>query len=421
MLINYNLDPVRRAKMSNTISIAMIPGTIKDFDSFLLPIFEHVLTIEREGFPCYDAHEQEWKRKTLFLALGLFDHVMKTEVANEVGHHGFKNCHLLGCDWGGIHVPSGGFYYNTLFRPIGYPVSLSIRPEFSMNTFFSSFITSSEYHRRGVEVQSIANREERLEKQKQYGNIRTTLFSVIPSFAAPFCFALDIMHMKQNLCEFLIGIWRGEIKPIGGYGEDLPAYVCLTGETWISYSHQVREIAKELPAFLGRCPRLPHKFLSRFKNIEWDLMLFAIAPGVLNGILPEPYYSHYLDMVSIINWVRQRSVDTETLNHLEKECFQWVVQFENLYFKRDWNKIVFCRVVNHKVLHIAGQIRFLGPLYAYAQYQMERFIGHVTGKINLPSNPISNLNAIMYRMGQFNSLNNFLPDLSPSRKTNESI
>lgn len=76
------------------------------------------------------------------------------------------------------------------------------------------------------------------------------------------------------------------------------------GEIWESHGVAVSAATPYLqPGSFDRPPRnIAEKINSGYKAWEWLLYLYGLAPALLFGILPEPYYSHFQ---VALNWFEQ--------------------------------------------------------------------------------------------------------------------
>lgn len=62
-----------------------------------------------------------------------------------------------------------------------------------------------------------------------------------------------------------------------------------------------------------------------------------------------------------------------------------------LYFQDDMDRLPVCTLPLHYLLHIADNIRKLGPVWNYWAFSMERFCGSLGGSIHSRKHPYASL------------------------------
>jgi len=68
-----------------------------------------------------------------------------------------------------------------------------------------------------------------------------------------------------------------------------------------------------------------------------------------------------------------------------------VEEFENLYYQWQVDRIHFCHLCIHTLLHAALEVTQVGPGAYTTQFMMEHTIGNLGQEIWQPSNPFANL------------------------------
>ncbi len=71
--------------------------------------------------------------------------------------------------------------------------------------------------------------------------------------------------------------------------------------------------------------------------------------------------------------------------------WEFVLDFEQLYYQRDMSRFHFVRQCIHTLIHLIPEVLRVGSPSCVAQWTMERVIGMLTREIRQPSNPFSNL------------------------------
>ena len=185
------------------------------------------------------------------------------------------------------------------------------------------------------------------------------------------------------------------------------------------HGESVAQAAKYLPTSFGRVPRNPQeKISSGYKAWELLYYIYGEGPGLLFGILPTIYYTHFCKLVRVIQIVFQRSISREQLSTACQLLLQWVHEFEVLYCNQDPNRLHLVHQCVHSLTHLAAETEQLGPLWLSSQWTMERVIGYLGSLLRQPSNPFRHLAVQTRRVATKNALIAIWPDLEvPVRAT----
>jgi hypothetical protein len=141
-----------------------------------------------------------------------------------------------------------------------------------------------------------------------------------------------------------------------------------------------------LPGSFDRPPRNPAKKISSgYKAWEYLTYVFGLGPAVFRGILPDKYWRNLCKLVRGIRLIQQRSITKAQLLEAHGLLFQFVLEFEELYYQRKAYRLHFCRQSIHALLHLVPEIIRLGPGIYYTQWAMERTIGNLGEEIKQPS------------------------------------
>ncbi|KJA18732.1 hypothetical protein HYPSUDRAFT_144534 [Hypholoma sublateritium FD-334 SS-4] len=221
------------------------------------------------------------------------------------------------------------------------------------------------------------------------------------------------MHLGSfNLSDLLISLWRGQIDnertdPI----TDWP-WAVLRGKTWEDHGKAVAAATPYLPGSFDRPPRnIAEKINSGYKAWEWLLYLYGLAPALLYGVLPQPYYSHFCKLVCAMRIIQQHNIKTTDLVHAEHFLRSFAYEFETLYYQRRVERLHFCRQSIHALLHLAAEVVRIGPPICSSQWTMERTIGNLGEELRQPANPYANLSQRGLIRCQINALMAMVPDL----------
>jgi hypothetical protein len=107
----------------------------------------------------------------------------------------------------------------------------------------------------------------------------------------------------------------------------------------------------------------------------------VLSPILLKGRLREPFYSEWVNLVDAITLATDYSITRENLNTLHGKFCRFVQHYEEHYYRHDLSRIAACKTVFHVLLHVAEGIEWLGPMWSYSQWVMERTCGLWTSRV----------------------------------------
>jgi len=99
------------------------------------------------------------------------------------------------------------------------------------------------------------------------------------------------------------------------------------------------------------------------------MWFFYYSIPVLEDILRNDYFEHYLLLVTAITLLNQEYITTDMLEVATDFLHKFVREFEHLYGLR------FCSINIHQLLHLPYKVYNLGPLWAYSCFQYENLNG----------------------------------------------
>ncbi|KAJ7598484.1 hypothetical protein C8J56DRAFT_1000189 [Mycena floridula] len=311
------------------------PNAPKHIISFMFPTFHHLGACQNEGLCLWDGLFRKLEVSHPLLGYGIADTVGMQGLSSGVGHLGKYGCRLL-CSFPGRCKADGHTYY---------PVLLKATQQLAAG-------------KTGLTQQSIVS----------------GLSQALP---VPKCFPADTMHLfGQNMGALLLALWRGTMRHSKSDKPSNWRFAVLTGDTWIEHGHAVTDARKYLPVCLeSHAPRNPvEKLSSGYKSSEWNIYLYGLCPGLLYGVLPEPFYSNFCKLVHGFHVVHQRSRDYSILAEAHEHLLQFL-----------------------------------------AQWTMECAIGNLGQEIQQHSNPFANLSQRAVLRAQINALKAMIPDLEPEK------
>jgi len=127
-----------------------------------------------------------------------------------------------------------------------------------------------------------------------------------------------------NLFKSLIGLWHGDYKGLdSGTGD----YV-IPGQIWCQIRIETRQAARTIPAaFVQSIPNMDTDF-SSFTTEDNAFWLTWLAPYLLADHLPEPYYSHLLDLINIIKVCTGFGMTREEISDMGTNLYKWHLIYE---------------------------------------------------------------------------------------------
>ncbi|KAH8097056.1 hypothetical protein BXZ70DRAFT_895310 [Cristinia sonorae] len=127
--------------------------------------------------------------------------------------------------------------------------------------------------------------------------------------------------------------------------------------------------------------------------------------------MPKKYWKHFCLLVFGIRILQQRTITRKQLIEAHTALVQFCMEYENLYYQRAPERLHFVRQSIHVLIHLGPESERMGPLWAYTQWTMERYIGDIGAEIRQHSNPFANLSERNVRRAQVNALKAMFPDL----------
>lgn len=117
---------------------------------------------------------------------------------------------------------------------------------------------------------------------------------------------------------------------------------------WLTSLQPVQEI--------GRLPR-SHEERAYWKASEWLYWLLYYSPSVLDGLLPNPYFSNWREFVDIMHFLLAESIPIDRLNEMHQKLINFFKEFQSLY------GITEMKYNTHLLTHLADTVKNWGPLW----------------------------------------------------------
>jgi len=189
----------------------------------------------------------------------------------------------------------------------------------------------------------------------------TTIITEIPNLDIIYNFPLDYMHLIcLGVMKKLILLWLGIIKKA-------PLSIRLNSKKVETISNYLLLFKPSITSDFTRSPRGLNEVL-RWKATEYRLFLLYTGPIVLQGMLSEDCYSHFICLHVCIRILLTPDIESELLNFCEKVLAYFVDKFGKLYGKQFISHNV------HGLLHITDDYKQYGALDQCSCFPFENYL-----------------------------------------------
>ncbi|KAE8741781.1 hypothetical protein FOCC_FOCC012689 [Frankliniella occidentalis] len=131
----------------------------------------------------------------------------------------------------------------------------------------------------------------------------------------------------------------------------------------------------KLPNFLERGV-VSIEDLSNWKGKDFLAWLHYLSVPILDGILPDKYMQHHIDLVSCLQLLQRSPIDRNALRDCDKTLDTYVKNFEVLYGSRHMSMVV------HLLQHLVYVVTNLGPLQYLSCFPYESLNGDILKMIH---------------------------------------
>ncbi|KAJ3001199.1 hypothetical protein NUW54_g6581 [Trametes sanguinea] len=138
---------------------------------------------------------------------------------------------------------------------------------------------------------------------------------------------------------------------------------------------------------------------------------YGYGPALLRRHLPRLYLKNFAKFVSAGRTLGKHRILRTELQHAEQLTREAELEYEQLYYERDPNRVHLVRPCIHSFGHGPSEVKKIGPLIGVTQYTMERTIGNLGQELRQHSTPYANLSHRALLRCQLNSLGYLLPSL----------
>ncbi|KAB5591793.1 hypothetical protein CTheo_4785 [Ceratobasidium theobromae] len=378
ILVNYNLPPDIRTHLHNIYCVGVIPGPSSphDINSFLQPLVDELLELAK-GVEAVDILHEELFQLRAHLISVFGDIPALSKILEFIGHNGRYPCRFCKIEATRGQTSKGGTHlYCPLYRTNNNidPLDLPLR-------------THNETIRLGYHVLNTKHDTVSADRATKCGIKGVSLLSRLPSISIPASFPVEVMHMVWiNLVPQLVDLWTGTFN---NYDAGIHNYL-MDQATWDILGDMCGESGSTIPSSFGcRVPNLKKR--SNFIAESWSLWATQLAPNILRHRLKEPCYVHFVRLIRLMKECMDYSLPRSELPRIREELALWVQDYEALYYQHNPERMQTCPVNLHYLLHIADSIQFLGPVWTYWAFPMERYCSFIGASVKSRRYPYANI------------------------------
>ncbi|KAI0373517.1 hypothetical protein BV20DRAFT_1033834 [Pilatotrama ljubarskyi] len=200
------------------------------------------------------------------------------------------------------------------------------------------------------------------------------------------------MHLVfENVIPTLVDLWTGKYKDFPGDDDFV-----LPPTVWKAIGEAGASSKATIPSAFGAAVPDVSGNSVKITAEHWNLWATLLAPVLLRRrFTRDVYYRHFILLIKLVRKCLQFEYTNMEIEEIAQGFIEWVKAFERLYYRYDPARLSCCTVVVHALLHIAHDIRQVGPVWVYWAFLMERFCGHL-------------LPAIKSRRSLWQSLDNYI-------------
>ncbi|QRW07796.1 hypothetical protein RhiLY_06795 [Ceratobasidium sp. AG-Ba] len=349
-----------RTRLENVICVGVIPGPTqcKDMNSFLAPLLEELLLLER-GVESVKAPPAGQPDDLLALK----------------GHSG---CSL----------PISASH--NLLHPLTLP---GAERGFPPHLLFLRTHELFHLHYRQLEALD-GQPARRAELATDLGINARPIFGRLKAIDLSTCAPYDIMHLLfENLVPNMIAHWTGKYKSLDQGTEHYE----LAPGVWTEIGRLTNAAARTIPsAFVGTLPNISTD-QNLYKAEAYSFWFQYIGPIVLKNRLAQPYYNHYMLAREIVIRCVQLKITDAQIDELERMIREWVADYERYYYQYNYERLRTCTLTIHALLHMPHYIRHTGPLCGSWAFVMERFCGRLLPAVKNRYQPYTHLDNYIVR------------------------
>jgi hypothetical protein len=396
VLTCYNISPTLRFLEDNIFCLGIIPGPKKpaDLDSFLHPVIAEFKSLHKGVDTFCVLGDGDRILLRAYIVAVTADMPARDSLMGLAGYnsrHYCNYCNIRGCSG----ASEGSHPGKHMYCPLVPPKDVPTRPDWKTYESDALPYRDSSKDRKVASKLACSNREEesmsatmRKATTNSTGIKSFTVLWELPSIIWPWSFPLDNMHLFfLNIASHMRDHWRGHFFPweraLAGSAKsatnkfkDSKEEYCLSPKTWEELNNELNNII--FPTAFGDAMRGVYEM--RTAN-EYKTWIKLVSPIVLKDRLPEPFYSEWLGLVEAITIATDYSVTPDDIAQVRVQMERFVLHYHDSYYRYEQRRLSACKPVFHALLHVADCLEWLGPMWSYAQWCIERMFALWTPKV----------------------------------------
>jgi hypothetical protein len=157
----------------------------------------------------------------------------------------------------------------------------------------------------------------------------TSSFSQLPSVTFPTSFPIDFMHLVwENTVPNLVQLLTGTFKELGC------DEFSITSKNWDKIGEASAKSGATIPSSYGaKVPDLA-QHMGEMTAESWSFWTLYLAPILLHGEIPRPYYEHFCRLVELLHICLSYTITMGQLTALKTEFQCWVTEYERYKYRR---------------------------------------------------------------------------------------
>ncbi|KAJ7718168.1 hypothetical protein B0H16DRAFT_1797871 [Mycena metata] len=209
------------------------------------------------------------------------------------------------------------------------------------------------------------------------------------------------MHLVENIVPALVKHWTGTFKDLdqGSEGYQFPPSVAD------AIGAACAKSGSTIPSAFGA--RVPDIMKDRYQCTaeSWFLFTTLLGPVVLhNRFSKQCYYDHFVQFAVLIIKCLRFEISAAEIDEIETGFADWVQTYERFYYQYEEPRLSACTLPIHALLHIASDIRNMGPMWCFWAFVMERFCGSLVPAVKSRKHPFASLAHRLRDVAQLNQI-----------------
>ncbi|KAJ8090928.1 hypothetical protein PM082_024852 [Marasmius tenuissimus] len=137
----------------------------------------------------------------------------------------------------------------------------------------------------------------------------------------------------------------------------------------------------------------------------YSFWLQHLGPVLLENHFPRPvYYKHFIKFVKLVRLCLEFKLEPAQVEEIRNGFKAWVEEYEKLYYQHDPDRVRACPLTLHALLHIVDGLEWVGPVWTYWAFPMERYCGRLQPAIKSRHHPFAAINNYITSFAQLSHI-----------------